>query len=132
MNQQAFDIQRLAQQQGIVGATAGSSSTQLGILLSGIFQALMVIGLVLVLFYFIWGAFDWITSAGEKGKLESARNKMMHAAIGIIILSSTVALFMIVQYFLGIDVIRFGNPLGGYTPPSCIPTSTNTCPTGPQ
>ncbi len=131
MNQQVFDIQNLAQQQGIIGASAASSSNQLGVLLSSILQALMVIGLALVFFYFVWGAFDWITSAGEKGKLESARSKMMHAGIGIIILSSTVALFMLVQYFLGLDVITFGSS-SSYTPPTCIPSNTNTCPNGPQ
>ena len=38
------------------------------------------------------GAHSWITSAGDKTKTEEARNRMTSAIIGIIILSSAVAL----------------------------------------
>ena len=53
-----------------------------------IWNSLNAVGAMLVIYFFILGAFDWLTSAGEKGKLESARNKMVNAVIGIIILVS--------------------------------------------
>jgi hypothetical protein len=53
-----------------------------------IWNSLNAIGAMLVIYFFILGAFDWLTSAGDKGKLESARNKMLNAVIGIIILVS--------------------------------------------
>lgn len=38
-----------------------------------------------MLLYLLWGAFDWVTSGGEKEKLEKARDKITHASVGIVI-----------------------------------------------
>lgn len=79
-----------------------------GIKVGNILGMVMTVALLVLLFYLIWGGFEWITSAGESGKLEKARNRMMHAILGILILSGTLALFMFVQYLLGINIITFG------------------------
>jgi hypothetical protein len=75
---------------GANGATARDAES--GYLFSLYFlrtwNALSAVGALLVIGYFIWAAFDWLTSAGEKGKLESARNKMIQSVIGLIILVS--------------------------------------------
>lgn len=55
-------------------------------------QVAMTIGGLIVLVLFIWGALQWITSSGDKGKLESARNRMLQAAIGLFILISSFVL----------------------------------------
>lgn len=59
----------------------------------------MTIGALLVIFYFLFGAIEWITSAGDTGKLDKARQKMMHAAIGMIILVSS---FIILGFVSGL------------------------------
>jgi hypothetical protein len=125
-------IETVAESQGLLGADGTSNSARFGGLLSTIFQAIMVIALLLVLFYLVWGAFDWITSAGDKGKLDSARNKMMNAVMGIIILSATTAIFIFVQWFIGVQVFTFTGAGAGNTVPtgySCQPYS-NLCPAG--
>lgn len=53
---------------------------------------MLTVGGIMVLLYFIWGAIDWIISAGDKGKLEAARNKMMHAFIGLLLLVTSYTL----------------------------------------
>ena len=82
----------------------------------------MAIAALIVLIYLIWGAMEWITSGGDKGKLENARNKITQSLIGIIVLSAVTALFMLIQQFLGIKVINFGQqstaPQTQYT---CMP-----------
>ena len=70
-----------------------------------IVSALMAIALVLVLIFLIWGAFDWITSAGEKGKTESARNKMTGAIAGLFILSSVFVIFTLIQNVFGVEIL---------------------------
>lgn len=62
-----------------------------------IWNSLNAIGALLVIFYFIWAAFEWLTSAGEKGKLEAARNKMINAVIGLIILVSLYTIIGVVS-----------------------------------
>ncbi|MFH2021698.1 MAG: hypothetical protein ABIJ33_00230 [Patescibacteria group bacterium] len=56
------------------------------------------LGAIMVLLYFIWGAVEWISSGGDKNKLESARNKMLHAVLGLIILVSS---FVIIGFISG-------------------------------
>jgi hypothetical protein len=76
-------------------------------LIGNILAAVMVVSLLLVLYFLVVGAIEWITAAGDKGKIDSARNKMTNAVIGIIVLSSVTALFAAVQYFLGVNVLTF-------------------------
>ena len=47
------------------------------------------LGALAVIVYFLLGAFEWITSAGDSGKLEKARAKIMNAVIGLVILVSS-------------------------------------------
>lgn len=87
-----------------------------GPLVSSIMSFAMLIAAILVLFYLIWGAFEWITSAGDKGKLEKARQRITGAVTGIIVLAAVTAIFMVIQQFLGIQVFTFtGSTAGGGT-----------------
>lgn len=70
--------------------------------LTFILTTIMVIAILLVLFQFVSAGVEWITSGGEKGKTEGARNKIVAAIVGIIILSSTYALAQLLVYILGL------------------------------
>lgn len=65
------------------------------------------IAAVMVMFYFIIGAFELITSQGDKGHIVSARSKIYHSIIGFILL---ILIFLIMQYIpkaLGINFSLF-------------------------
>jgi hypothetical protein len=66
----------------------------------------MLIAGLLVLFYLIMGGIEWITSGGDKGKTESARNKITAAVIGIIILAAAFAILQLVLTFLGLGSLE--------------------------
>lgn len=87
------------------GNNSMDHSSQFGEILGNTLNIIMVIALLILLFYLIWGAIEWITSGGDSGKLQNARNRMLQAGVGVLILSATLALFMFVQYLLGIEVI---------------------------
>lgn len=76
-------------------------------IIGSLLSAVMVIALILVLLYLIWGAIGWITAGGDSSKVTEARNKMVQAVIGIIVLAATLAIFSFVQYFLGVEVLKF-------------------------
>ena len=65
-----------------------------------ILKFVMAIGLLLVFMYLIWGGIDWITSGGDKGKTEGARNKITAAVIGLIVLAAAYAILQIAFGFL--------------------------------
>lgn len=65
------------------------------------------IAALMVVFYFIIGAFEMITSQGDKAHLVSARSKIYHSLIGFVLL---IALFLIMQFLtsgLGLGLAYF-------------------------
>jgi hypothetical protein len=76
-------------------------ATSFGGMMNGIISFVMVIAAVLVFFYLIWGGIEWITSGGDKGKTESARNKITSAVIGLIVIAASYAVLTLALNFLG-------------------------------
>ena len=64
------------------------------------------VGVIIALFYLIWGAFNWITSGGDKGKTADARNKIVAAVVGLILLAATWAILSIVLTILGVGSVE--------------------------
>jgi hypothetical protein len=83
--------------QDAAGAASGATFTTI---IVHFWNVLIQVGALAVLLYFLWGAIEWITSAGEKGKLESARNRMLHAALGLLILVSMLIIINFVSFLL--------------------------------
>lgn len=68
-----------------------------------IWNVMITVGALAVLLYFVWGAVSWITSSGDKGKMEEARNRMFNAIVGLVLL---VAAYTIIGF---ISMLLFGN-----------------------
>ena len=75
--------------------------TDVGSLINKALNFVMVLGALLVFMYLIWGGIEWITSGGDKGKTESARNKITAAVLGLVILAASWAILGLVLKFLG-------------------------------
>lgn len=59
-----------------------------------------IAGIVLI-FMIVWGAFDWLTSEGDKEKVQSAQKKIINAIIGIILFAITFAVIQVLGHFTG-------------------------------
>lgn len=96
---------------GIPGADqAAAPDGGFGAFLSQLIVAIFAIAVLLVLLYLIWGAIQWITSGGDKGKVETARNRMTQSVIGLLVLASVFVIMAILQSFLGYELF---NIIGG-------------------
>lgn len=104
-----INIQELANKQQIPGASVSDPDKGFALLIGQWLQIAIVIAALVLLLYLIWGGIEWITSGGDKGKVEKARNRITQAVIGVIVLSASTAIFMLVQNFLGIDVLKFNS-----------------------
>lgn len=69
--------------------------------LSNLVALIYSLAAIVLIFMFIWGAFDWMTSGGEKEKLESARNKIISAIIGIMLFAVAFAVIQVLGVFTG-------------------------------
>lgn len=74
--------------------------------------AVMVVGAFLLLLYLLWGGLTWITAGGDSSKVSSARDKITQAVIGLIVLAASLAIFMLVQSFLGVEILNFTGGTG--------------------
>jgi hypothetical protein len=87
----------------------GSSGTgifiQLSTIISNILGLLTIIAGLWFGFRLFMGAFLWLTSGGDKGKLEEARNQIIHAFIGLIIVVAAWAIISVVGLVFGLDIL---------------------------
>lgn len=90
---------------GVLSIPTGFS-TDFFSLMQSILSIVMVVSIALVLMYLILGAFQWITSGGDRGKIEQARNKITAAIIGIIIVASSYAILLVTLQFLGFESLE--------------------------
>jgi len=56
----------------------------------------IVAGAIFTLGYLIWGGLDIITAGGDSSKVAAARNKIIFAVIGLLVLASSWAIFQLV------------------------------------
>ena len=82
-----------------------------GGLFTNILSFVLVIAGILVFAYLVWGGIEWITSGGDSGKTEKARNKITGAIIGLVILVASYAIFQLVLSLLNIKINDIFNPV---------------------
>ena len=73
----------------------------LTVLLASTLSLLTAIISLLVFVYLILGGIQWITSGGDKSKTDEARNKIIAALVGAVIVASSYAILQIILRFLG-------------------------------
>ncbi|OGJ16777.1 MAG: hypothetical protein A2632_01910 [Candidatus Pacebacteria bacterium RIFCSPHIGHO2_01_FULL_46_16] len=76
-------------------AQKASSGATFAFYLVYIWRAIIMIGGLAVIVMFLQGGIEWVTSGGDKGKLEAARNRMTQSALGLFVLVSS---FTIIAY----------------------------------
>ena len=82
---------------------AEAKITDLGRLVSTGVSVVIIVSGILVFVYLVWGGLEWLTSGGDKGKTESARNRITAALVGLAIIAASWALVQIIGYFFGVQ-----------------------------
>lgn len=83
-------------------------------LVGNILSFLLVIAIVLSLIYLVFGGIKYITSGGDKGKVDAAKSHLTAAIVGLII---SLMAFFIVNI---ITYVVTGKGLGGLTIPTLL------------
>jgi len=91
-------------------ANPNSGGAALGQLISNLVGALFIAGFLLAFMELLLGGISWITAGGDKQKLETARDKITNAIIGIIIVGAAYALTSLVARFFGLDLASLSVP----------------------
>lgn len=75
--------------------------------LSNLVVLIYILAGIVLVFMILWGAFDWMTSGGDKEKLTQAKDKIMNALIGILLFAAAFAILQVLGAFTG---FKFFNP----------------------
>ncbi len=75
----------------------GDVNAGLGKLISTAIQIFFFVAALATLLYMMLGAFDWITSGGEKEKVAKAQNKIQSAAIGLVLIVVVLVVFNVLM-----------------------------------
>lgn len=93
-----------------------AANTDLGTIIRNILTIVFSIAVLLVLFYLILGAFEWITSGGEKEGVGKARGKIINALIGLAILALAFLIVRIAGQLVNVNVFNLSLPALGPAP----------------
>lgn len=97
-----INIRGLLSGSGFTYPDLNPGGTALGTIVSNGVQAIIVLSGVAVLLYLIWGGFNWLTAGGDKAQVESARNRITNALVGMAIIASVWVIYGLVDNFFGI------------------------------
>lgn len=80
--------------------------SELGTFINNVITLAFILAIIVVLIMLIWGAFEWITSGGDKEAVGKARNRIINALIGLAVLGVAFALANVAGQFLGFDITQ--------------------------
>lgn len=84
----------------------GTADNIIGVLVKNAIILIFSFSALGVIAYFLWGAFDWIVSGGDKEKINSARKKMTHALFGLAILSLSFVIITVAGEIVGFNPLK--------------------------
>ena len=97
--------------QGLPGAyepTGTGGSETINKIFTNFLGVLTIVAGIIFIIQFALGALGWITSSGDREKVQKAQNKMTHAAIGFIAVVAAYSIAVIVGQILGINILNPG------------------------
>lgn len=86
----------------------GSSGNSLNLLLKNTVTIIFTVGALGFMIMFLWGSVDWILSGGDKEKIAGARKRITTAIVGLVLLSLTFVIMVILGQILGIGALQYG------------------------
>lgn len=80
------------------------NASQFPQLITNIITLLFVIAVIVAIFFLVWGGIKWIMSAGDKAKIESARNTIIGGIVGLILVFLAYFIVQLVAGLFGINI----------------------------
>lgn len=90
---------------GFLAPGGGGGSVFFSRLISASISFILVGGVIASFFYLLLGAFEYITSGGDKQAVQGAQGKIKNSVIGLILMFSAFAIIRLLETFLGITIM---------------------------
>jgi hypothetical protein len=79
---------------------------RIGPIVGTVINILLVAAVLIALFFLIWGGIRWITSGGDKGKVEEARKHIVAAIVGLVVAFLAYFIIQIILSIFGLGAIN--------------------------
>lgn len=87
-------------------ADIGGVGNKFSDLMSKIIGIMTIAGGLWFLIQFVVGAFKWLTSGGDKNNVESAKEHLTHAVIGLAVLVAAYVIAGLIGAIFGLDILN--------------------------
>lgn len=99
-----FDTSEAPFTEGI--ETNEGALSNLELFISNVVGVLTVFAAIFFIVYFLIAAVAWVTSGGDTGKLQSARERMLHGVLGLIIVVASYGIIGLIGAIIGFDILN--------------------------
>lgn len=97
--------------QGDFNALCSLKAENFGPMIATLITFAFILAVILALMYLVWGGIKWITSGGDKTNVETARNHIVAAIIGLVLVFlSYFILNLVLYFFLGQSLVQLTFP----------------------
>lgn len=99
---------------GVLFGACRGRNWNLGQVIGFAISLVFIAAILIALFFLVYGGIKWITSGGDKGGVEAARNQIVAAVIGLIVVFLAFFILNLVLGFFGLSLFNLTLPvLGG-------------------
>lgn len=92
--------------QGFITNSKTSGAGAISQFLSNLIILIYSLAGVVLIFMLVWGAFEWLTSGGDKEHIEAARKRIINAIIGILLFALAFAIIRVLGVFTGFTFFK--------------------------
>jgi len=83
---------------------------RLGSVIGPFITLIFILGVLAALLYLVWGGFKWLTSGGDKAAVQSAREHIVAAIVGLVLMFIVYAIMFIILGFFSVNTGTFTLP----------------------
>lgn len=95
---------------GQFGKLCNLNANNIGPIVGAAVTFILIIAVLIALFFLIWGGVRWITSGGDKAKVESARGTIIAAIVGLVIAFLAFFILSLALSFFGLSLSNLQLP----------------------
>ncbi|NCS97858.1 MAG: hypothetical protein GW762_04690 [Candidatus Pacebacteria bacterium] len=80
--------------------------SNLELFISNSIGVLTVFASIFFIVYFLIAALSWVTSGGDSGKLQTARERMLHGVLGLVIVVAAYGIIGLIGSIIGFNLLE--------------------------
>lgn len=86
--------------------TSKGAGAGLAFYIATLWKTVVIVGGLAFIIYLVWGGIEYLTSGGDKAKIDDASKKISSSVIGLAILVGSYAITLFIQAVFKIEILK--------------------------